>query len=44
MYCDNHTNHVNALSGKMQSVFQMLQQVGYERLKQRDFTRQSGDF
>jgi len=44
VYCDNHTKHVNALSGKMQSVFQMLQQVGYERLKQRDFTRQSGDF
>jgi hypothetical protein len=42
--CDNRTKHVNALSGKMQSVFQMLQQVGYERLKQRDLTRQRWDF
>jgi hypothetical protein len=31
--CDSRTKHVNALSGKMQCVFQMLQQVGYERLK-----------
>ena len=44
MCCDNHTKHVNALAGKMQCVFQMLQQVGYKRLKQRDLTRQRGEF